>query len=101
MIDNLEGGYQHSFGGPEVPHLPARGQREQETLQNIQNMEGNPSEVLNERAVAVMQRMSDKLTGRDFVQVVPPSLLQIAGPPAEESHVSLTPHLNCLLSKGK
>lgn len=28
---------------------------------------GDPSEALNERAVAVMKRMSDKLTGRDFM----------------------------------
>lgn len=27
---------------------------------------GDATEVLNERAVAVMKRMSDKLTGRDF-----------------------------------
>ncbi len=30
---------------------------------------GGANEVLNERAVAVMKRMSDKLTGRDFLQV--------------------------------
>eukprot|EP00884_Botryococcus_braunii_P019425 jgi/Botrbrau1/6166/Bobra.0344s0007.1 len=67
MIESLENGDQLSFGN-ELPNLPIRGQREQDILQNIQNMEGNPNEVLNERAVAVMQRMSDKLTGRDFVQ---------------------------------
>ena len=27
------------------------------------------SQVLNERALAVMKRMSDKLTGRDFIAV--------------------------------
>ena len=31
---------------------------------------GGANEVLNERAVAVMKRMSDKLTGRDFLQVI-------------------------------
>lgn len=30
-------------------------------------IQGDPSEVLNVRAVAVMRRMSDKLTGRDFL----------------------------------
>ena len=29
---------------------------------------GDANEVLNERAVTVMRRMSDKLTGRDFMQ---------------------------------
>ena len=29
---------------------------------------GDANEVLNERAVAVMKRISDKLTGRDFAQ---------------------------------
>ena len=33
---------------------------------------GGANEVLNERAVAVMKRMSDKLTGRDFLQVCDP-----------------------------
>ena len=34
---------------------------------------GGANEVLNERAVAVMKRMSDKLTGRDFLQVCGPT----------------------------
>lgn len=100
MVDGLENGDPQSFG-PEIPHLPARGQREQETLQNIQNMEGNPNEVLNERAVAVMQRMSDKLTGRDFVQVIPPYLHPSPGPSAVQPRVPLTPHLTCLMKTGK
>ena len=36
---------------------------------------GGANEVLNERAVAVMKRMSDKLTGRDFLQVSSTSTL--------------------------
>jgi hypothetical protein len=68
MMESMESGDQQSFGN-ELPTLPARGQREQEALQNIQNMEGNPRDALNIRAVTVMFRMSDKLTGRDSVQV--------------------------------
>lgn len=30
-------------------------------------VQGDPSEALNDRAVEVMKRMSDKLTGRDFL----------------------------------
>jgi FKBP12-rapamycin complex-associated protein len=30
-------------------------------------IQGDPSEALNDRAVTVMKRMSDKLTGRDFL----------------------------------
>ncbi|XP_020699146.1 serine/threonine-protein kinase TOR isoform X1 [Dendrobium catenatum] len=48
----------------ELPH-PLRGARERELLQAV-NQLGDPNEVLNERAVAVMARMSNKLTGRDF-----------------------------------
>ncbi|PWZ19657.1 Serine/threonine-protein kinase TOR [Zea mays] len=44
---------------------PQRGARERELLQAV-NQLGDANEVLNERAVAVMARMSDKLTGRDF-----------------------------------
>ncbi|PKA52215.1 Serine/threonine-protein kinase TOR [Apostasia shenzhenica] len=44
---------------------PLRGARERELLQAV-NQLGDPNEVLNERAVAVMARMSNKLTGRDF-----------------------------------
>ncbi|RDX93943.1 Serine/threonine-protein kinase TOR, partial [Mucuna pruriens] len=48
----------------ELPH-PQRGARERELLQAI-NQLGDANEVLNERAVVVMARMSNKLTGRDF-----------------------------------
>ena len=42
--------------------------RERELLSAYGQL-GDANEVLNERAVAVMKRMSDKLTGRDFLQV--------------------------------
>ncbi|KAL1564547.1 non-specific serine/threonine protein kinase [Salvia divinorum] len=44
---------------------PQRGVRERELLQAV-NQLGDANEVLNERAVVVMARMSNKLTGRDF-----------------------------------
>ncbi|KAK4259382.1 hypothetical protein QN277_005720 [Acacia crassicarpa] len=48
----------------ELPH-PQRGARERELLQAV-NQLGDANEVLNERALVVMARMSHKLTGRDF-----------------------------------
>ncbi|KAJ4716092.1 Serine/threonine-protein kinase TOR [Melia azedarach] len=48
----------------ELPQ-PQRGARERELLQAV-NQLGDANEVLNERAVVVMARMSHKLTGRDF-----------------------------------
>ncbi|WJX59954.1 non-specific serine/threonine protein kinase [Trifolium repens] len=48
----------------ELPH-PQRGVRERELLQAV-NQLGDANGVLNERAVVVMARMSNKLTGRDF-----------------------------------
>ncbi|KAK3414003.1 serine/threonine-protein kinase TOR [Eucalyptus grandis] len=48
----------------ELPQ-PQRGARERELLQAV-NQLGDANEVLNERAVMVMARMSHKLTGRDF-----------------------------------
>ncbi|XP_062082941.1 serine/threonine-protein kinase TOR [Humulus lupulus] len=45
--------------------MPQRGARERELLQAV-NQLGDANEVLNERAVVVMARMSNKLTGRDF-----------------------------------
>ncbi|XP_050232506.1 serine/threonine-protein kinase TOR isoform X2 [Mercurialis annua] len=44
---------------------PQRGARERELLLAV-NQLGDANEVLNERAVVVMARMSNKLTGRDF-----------------------------------
>ncbi|KAA8545738.1 hypothetical protein F0562_020811 [Nyssa sinensis] len=44
---------------------PQRGAREREILQAV-NQLGDANEVLNDRAVVVMARMSHKLTGRDF-----------------------------------
>ncbi|KAF9622962.1 hypothetical protein IFM89_035677 [Coptis chinensis] len=48
----------------ELAH-PQRGAREREILQAV-NQLGDANEVLNVRAVVVMERMSNKLTGRDF-----------------------------------
>ncbi|KAJ6985134.1 hypothetical protein NC653_023190 [Populus alba x Populus x berolinensis] len=48
----------------ELPQ-PQRGARERELLQAV-NQLGDANEVLNVRAVVVMARMSNKLTGRDF-----------------------------------
>ncbi|KAG2704801.1 hypothetical protein I3760_05G022000 [Carya illinoinensis] len=48
----------------ELPQ-PQRGARERELLQAVSQL-GDANEVLNERAVVVMARMSNKLTGRDF-----------------------------------
>ncbi|XP_047975859.1 serine/threonine-protein kinase TOR-like isoform X2 [Salvia hispanica] len=53
---------------------PQRGVRERELLQAV-NQLGDANEVLNERAVVVMARMSNKLTGRDFSSV-PSSSIQ-------------------------
>ncbi|KAH9295237.1 hypothetical protein KI387_038825, partial [Taxus chinensis] len=51
---------------PAPSHLhPQRGAREQELLEAVHQL-GDANEVLNERAVIVMARMSNKLTGRDF-----------------------------------
>ncbi|GLT98087.1 hypothetical protein SLE2022_156090 [Rubroshorea leprosula] len=62
----------------ELPH-PQRGARERELLQAV-NQLGDANEVLNERAVVVMARMSNKLTGRDFASCssVPTSSMQHA-----------------------
>ena len=51
-----------------VPSPPRRDLTREQVLAAY-GIQGDPSEVLNERAVAVMKRMSDKLTGRDFVPV--------------------------------
>ncbi|KAL5787993.1 hypothetical protein ACOSP7_004942 [Xanthoceras sorbifolium] len=53
----------------ELPQ-PQRGARERELLQAV-NQLGDANEVLNERAVVVMSRMSNKLTGRDFSSCSP------------------------------
>ncbi len=57
-----------------MPSPPRREAREKELLAAYGQL-GDANEVLNERAVAVMKRMSDKLTGRDFLQEVSPSLM--------------------------
>lgn len=51
---------------------PLRAARERELLQAV-NQLGDANEVLNERAVVVMARMSNKLTGRDFSTCSPVS----------------------------
>uniref|UniRef100_A0A5B7BS83 Serine/threonine-protein kinase TOR n=1 Tax=Davidia involucrata TaxID=16924 RepID=A0A5B7BS83_DAVIN len=55
---------------------PQRGARERELLQAV-NQLGDANEVLNERAVVVMARMSNKLTGRDFSTCSPVSTSSI------------------------
>ncbi|XP_021776173.1 serine/threonine-protein kinase TOR-like [Chenopodium quinoa] len=60
---------------------PQRGVRERELLQAV-NQLGDANEVLNERAVMVMARMSNKLTGRDFSTV---SASTVAGQGAADS----------------
>ncbi|BDA44527.1 Serine/threonine-protein kinase TOR [Coccomyxa sp. Obi] len=54
-------------GSAEMPSPPRREAREREMLLAYGQL-GDAVEFINERAVAVMKRMSDKLTGRDFVQ---------------------------------
>lgn len=49
-----------------MPSPPRREAREKELREAYQHM-GDAAEVLNSRAVAVMQRMSDKLMGRDGI----------------------------------
>ncbi|KAJ7542470.1 hypothetical protein O6H91_10G108000 [Diphasiastrum complanatum] len=49
----------------ELPPPPQRGAQERELLQAVGQL-GDANEVLNERAIAVMDRMKNKLTGRDF-----------------------------------
>ena len=58
-----------------MPSPPRREAREKELLLAYGQL-GAANEVLNERAVAVMKRMSDKLTGRDFLQEVSSSSSQ-------------------------
>jgi FKBP12-rapamycin complex-associated protein len=49
-----------------LPSPPQRGVRERELLQAVGQL-GDANEVLNERAVTVMERMKKKLTGHDFM----------------------------------
>ena len=54
-----------------MPSPPRREAREREQRELLAAFgQAGAAEVLNERAVAVMKRMSDKLTGRDFAQEV-------------------------------
>lgn len=52
-----------------MPSPPRREIRERDLVAAYGQL-GAARDVLNERAVAVMKRMSDKLTGRDFLQEV-------------------------------
>lgn len=65
-LSTIRGPANDAFGGStELPSPPQRGVRERELLQAVGQL-GDANEVLNERAVAVMARMKNKLTGRDF-----------------------------------
>ena len=55
-------------GSGAIPSPPRREARERELLAAYGQL-NDATETLNERAVAVMKRMSDKLTGRDYAQV--------------------------------
>ena len=55
-------------GSGAIPSPPRREARERELLAAYGQL-NDATETLNERAVAVMKRMSDKLTGRDYSQV--------------------------------
>ena len=55
-------------GSGAMPSPPRREARERELLAAYGQL-NDATETLNERAVAVMKRMSDKLTGRDYSQV--------------------------------
>lgn len=50
-----------------MPSPPQRGARERELREARDHLAGDASEVLNERAVTVMERMGHKLMGRDYV----------------------------------
>jgi len=58
---------------------PLRGARERELLDAVGQL-GDANEVLNERAVAVMKRMSSKLTGRDGQPPGEQPVVDLAGP---------------------
>ncbi|KAK1282825.1 Serine/threonine-protein kinase TOR [Acorus calamus] len=65
----------------ELPQ-PQRGARERELLQAV-NQLGDANEVLYDRAMLVMDRMKNKLTGRDFPSGSSASDVSIDGDPAE------------------
>lgn len=56
-----------------APPSPPRRDLTKEQVLAAYGITGDPSEALNERAVSVMKRMSDKLTGRDFMVEGQPS----------------------------
>jgi hypothetical protein len=67
--EDEDGFEQIAKGAGTMPSPPRREAREKELLAAYGQL-GDANEVLNERAVAVMKRMSDKLTGKDFLQEV-------------------------------
>ena len=62
---DMHGGAGDPIGGTGPPSPPRR-ELSREQVLAAYGGGGDANEVLNERAVAVMKRMSDKLTGRDF-----------------------------------
>lgn len=60
-VDNLTDSISLTEG--EIPDSPPK--KEVSREQALASVHGDANEVLNERAVAVMRRLSDKLTGRD------------------------------------
>ncbi|KAL3614291.1 hypothetical protein CASFOL_042365 [Castilleja foliolosa] len=72
--------------GMELMLQPQRNVHERELVQAV-NQLGDANEVLNERAVVVMARMSNKLTGRDF-SALPSSSVQS---PVDQTIVPLFP----------
>ena len=68
LVDSIGAVRSSEPGSADMPSPPRRETRERELLSAYGQL-GDANEVLNERAVAVMKRMSDKLTGRDFLQV--------------------------------
>ncbi|GFP88661.1 serine/threonine-protein kinase tor [Phtheirospermum japonicum] len=74
MTQPVVSGEDSSGPSKELILQPQRNVRERELLQAV-NQLGDANEVLNERAVVVMARMSNKLTGRDF-SALPSSSIQ-------------------------
>lgn len=68
-------------GSGAIPSPPRREARERELLAAYGQL-NDATETLNERAVAVMKRMSDKLTGRDYSQVTTSLISCCCGTPA-------------------
>ncbi|XP_052626570.1 serine/threonine-protein kinase TOR isoform X1 [Lactuca sativa] len=74
---NAQAAVNSEEAAPNHMQQPQRGVRERELLQAVHQL-GDANEVLNERAVVVMARMSNKLTGRDFSTAPTTTTLQPA-----------------------